>query len=83
MPCRGILFIALVKQTDRMKRIIVAGVLFTAMAFAACGDHNDRNDAELKDPAVVQPPSEAIPDSTRIVADSVIVPDTVPNNGRR
>lgn len=34
-----------------------------------------------KDPAVVHPPSEAIPDSAKLVNDSVIMPDTQPNNG--
>jgi hypothetical protein len=29
----------------------------------------------------MQPPSDAIPDSTRLVNDSVIVPDTTPGNG--
>lgn len=62
-----------------MKRIFLAGILFMSIGFAACGDNNNRNDAELKDPSVTQPPSEAIPDSTKIVADSVIVP----NNGRQ
>ncbi|HTM92311.1 MAG TPA: hypothetical protein VL095_07835 [Flavisolibacter sp.] len=35
----------------------------------------------MKDPSTVQPPSEAIPGSTRLVNDSVIVPDTTPGNG--
>jgi hypothetical protein len=29
----------------------------------------------------MQPPSDVIPDSTRLVNDSVIVPDTTPDNG--
>ena len=66
-----------------MKQTFMAGILFLTIGFAACGNDNDRNDAALKDPSVTQPPSEAIPDSTRIVADSVIVPGTVPNNGRQ
>ena len=38
-------------------------------------------ETEQKDPSEVHPPSEAIPDSTRLVNDSVIVPDTTPGNG--
>jgi hypothetical protein len=45
---------------------------------ASCGTNDDQTDAELKDPAVVHPPSEAIPDSTKLVNDSVIVPDITP-----
>jgi hypothetical protein len=37
---------------------------------------NGNNDAQLKDPSTVHPPSEAITDSTKLVNDSVIVPDT-------
>jgi hypothetical protein len=57
-------------------------VFIFALAFAlqACGSNNN-NETELKDPATVHPPSEAIPDSTKLVRDSVIMPDTVPNNG--
>lgn len=45
----------------------------------SCG--NNQTDAELKDPATVHPPSEAIPDSTTIVNDSVIVPNVTPDSG--
>lgn len=55
--------------------------LLLALSLQACNDGNDKNDADLKDPSVMQPPSEAIPDSTRLVNDSVIVPDTTPGNG--
>jgi len=48
------------------------GLAFTT-AMVAC---NNSSDAELKNPSTVQPPSEALPDSTRLVNDSLIVPDT-------
>jgi len=53
-------------------------------ALSACNDgtnNNNSNNGAEKDPSVVQPPSEAIPDSMKIVNDSVISPDTVPGNG--
>jgi hypothetical protein len=51
--------------------------LIIAFLFAACSNNNGGE----KDPSTVHPPSEAIPDSTRLVNDSVIVPDTMPGNG--
>ena len=65
----------------KLKYLFVMGLLVAALS--SCGDNNDRNDAEMKDPSETHPPSEAIPDSTRLVNDSVIVPDTQPNNGRQ
>lgn len=62
-------------------RTLAAGLALFFLA--SCGDGNDRNDMELKDPSATHPPSEAIPDSTKLVADSVIMPDTVPNNGKQ
>jgi len=47
----------------------------------ACNDSS--SDAELKDPSTVHPPSEAIPDSTRLVNDSEIVPNTTVGNVRQ
>ena len=44
---------------------------------------NSKSDSELKDPSIVQLPSEVIPDSTRLVNDSVIVPGTTLGNGRQ
>lgn len=64
-----------------MKRYAL--VLFSFLMLQACNDGNDRNDAEMKDPSVMQPPSDAIPDSTRLVNDSVIVPDATPGNGKQ
>lgn len=59
-----------------MKRLFLIGSLLIGLV--ACND----NSAEgMKDPSTVHPPSEAIPDSTKLVNDSVIVPDTVPGNG--
>ena len=53
-----------------------------ALALQACNDSNNNSGASTeKDPSVMQPPSEAIPDSTKLVNDSVIVADTTPGNG--
>lgn len=53
--------------------------VFLVTGLIAC--NNSSSDSELKDPSTVHPPSEAIPDSTRLVNDSVIVADTTPGNG--
>lgn len=55
-----------------MIKNILSGFLLISL-FSACND-NDGDNTELKDPALTQPPSEAIPDSTKIINDSVIVP---------
>lgn len=62
-----------------MMRIYKIGVLALAVFVASCGNNEDK--ADLKDSSTVHPPSEAIPDSTKLVGDSVIMPDTVPGNG--
>lgn len=62
-----------------MKKYLIG--LFSIGVIIAC--NNSNSDAELKDPSTVQPPSEAIPDSTKLVNDSVIVPDTTPGNGKQ
>lgn len=54
-------------------------LLLLVNTVVSCG--NGQTDAELKDPADVHPPSEAIPDSTTIVNDSVIVPEVTPDTG--
>ena len=65
-----------------MKRIyfaLLAAVVFTL----GCSNGSDENSGGEKDPSTVQPPSEAIPDSTKLVNDSVVVPDVTPGNGRQ
>ena len=62
-----------------MKRYILFFGL--ALALQACNDSNNSNTTTEKDPSVTQPPSDAIPDSMKLVNDSVIVPDTTPGNG--
>ncbi len=68
-------------QTSTMKfnrlvpALLIAGLLF--------GCDNTETTGGEKDPAEVHPPSEAIPDSTKIVGDSVIVPDTVPDTDKK
>jgi hypothetical protein len=57
-------------------------VLLAFMSLQACND-GDNNSGGEKDPSVMQPPSDAIPDSMKLVNDSVIVPDTTPGNGRQ
>ena len=58
--------------------------LWLAMIFLSCNNGNETDTLRggEKDPSVMQPPSEAITDSTRIVNDSVIVPDITPDNGK-
>ena len=60
------------------KNFLVLALIF---GMAACNNSNSGGDE--KDPSTVQPPSENIPDSTKIVNDSVIVPDTTPGNGHQ
>ena len=52
-----------------MKNYLFGLALTTALV--AC---NNTSDTNLKDPATVQPPSEAILDSTRLVNDSLLFP---------
>lgn len=59
-------------------------VLFSLalLGLQACGNSTNEDDkAVMKDPSTVHPPSEAIPDSTKLVNDSAIMPDVTPNNG--
>ncbi|MBD0289111.1 MAG: hypothetical protein ICV79_27385 [Flavisolibacter sp.] len=53
--------------------------LFLALFFTFCACNENRGGE--KDPSVMQPPSEDIPDSIKIVNDSVITPETTPGNG--
>lgn len=66
-----------------MKKLLI--ILFAISTITACSDGaNDtatEEDTSAGNPSEVHPPAEAITDSTRIVNDSVIVPDTVPNSG--
>jgi len=61
-----------------MKKYTLVLLLFFGLQ--ACNDSNNNGGGE-KDPSVMQPPSDAIPDSTKLVNDSVIVPDVTPGNG--
>ena len=61
-----------------MKRTRLFAVLVTSWLILGCNN----NDGGEKDPSVMQPPSEAIPDSMKIINDSVIGPDTTPGNGK-
>lgn len=62
-----------------MRKSFCFSLLFLLVTLVSCG--NSQTDAELKDPAEVHPPSEAITDSTKIVNDSVIVPDVSGDTG--
>lgn len=65
-----------------MKRLVLP--LCAALFVVACNNNSGSNtsaDSAAGNPEVVQPPSEAIPDSTKIVNDSVIVPDTALKGG--
>lgn len=60
-----------------MKRILLP--LFVTIVVAACNndaDNDTSNDSAAGNPSVVQPPSEALPDTMQLVNDSVVVPDT-------
>ena len=54
-----------------MKTFILFAAMFTVFA---CGENSGSQ--KLEDPQEVQPPSDAIPDSMKIVNDSLIVPDS-------
>jgi hypothetical protein len=45
-------------------------------ALSACNNADKSPHSNSEDPAKVQSPSDAITDSTKIVDDSVVVPDT-------
>lgn len=62
-----------------MNRLITA--IFSVVLLAAVSCNN--GGVEEKDPSITHPPSEAIPESTKLVNDSVIVPDTTPGNGKQ
>lgn len=64
-----------------MRYILFPAVVVGFVLLASCGSGNDQADAEVKDPSVTHPPSEAIPDSMKLVNDSVILPDVTPGNG--
>lgn len=52
---------------------VFLGFLVYGLIAVSCNSNDDHTE---KEPSVVQPPSEAITDLTKIVNDSVIVPDT-------
>jgi hypothetical protein len=56
----------------RPAMILSAALLIITVS---CSENSDSNN-KLEDPADVHPPAETITDSTAIVNDSVIVPDT-------
>lgn len=55
-----------------MKKILV---IIAIAAATACNNSDNQNETELKDPTEVQPVSDAIPDSMKLVNDSTIVPN--------
>jgi hypothetical protein len=60
-----------------MKRILVP--LVSALFIVACNndaENENTADSAAGNPATVQPPSEALPDTMQLVNDSVVVPDT-------
>jgi hypothetical protein len=62
---------------------LVPAMLIISCNNAADADNNTDTTQNLEDPALVQPPTENLPDSMRIVNDSVIVPDTARDTIRR
>lgn len=62
-----------------MKKLFFS--LTTLLILTACNNSNNEDKMELKDPTETQPVSDAIPDSMKLVNDSVLVPDVTTNNG--
>lgn len=69
-----------------MKQLLLP--LFSILVLMACNNNaegenaeGDTTDTAYGDPSRVHPPEEAITDSTKLVNDSVIVPDTAPKSG--
>jgi hypothetical protein len=62
-----------------MKKLVLS--LTTLLILAACNTSNNEDEAEMKDPTETQPVSDAIPDSMKLMNDSVVVPDVTSNNG--
>ena len=62
---------------------VYAFVLLLFLGLQACNDSSNSNSGGEKDPSVTQPPSENLPDSMKLMNDSVIVPDTTPGNGKQ
>jgi hypothetical protein len=62
-------------------------MLAITLAFAACGGNNNDNgntssgNANMSDPNKTHSEAEALTDSTRLVNDSVVVPDTTQGHG--
>lgn len=59
-----------------MKKLIVIAAV--ALFVVACNNNNDNKASNSSDPNRVQPESEAVPDSLKIVNDSTVVPDSKP-----
>lgn len=70
-----------------MKRLLFP--LFATVLMVACNNNGEGNnrqadtttDTSAGNPAAVQPPSEAITESTKVVNDSVVVPKVAPSSG--
>jgi hypothetical protein len=62
-------------------------ILTIAIAFAACGGNNNNNEntsggnANMSNPNNTHSKAEALTDSTKLVNDSVVVPDTTQGHG--
>ena len=61
--------------------------LLSVLVLAACNstetaETETTSDSSLPDPAAVQPPDAAIPDSMKLANDSVILPDITPPQKR-
>lgn len=61
-----------------MKKLL--SIVCVVSVIVAC--NNNEGAANNEDPNEVHPVSETLPDSTKLMNDSVIMPDTVPNNGK-
>ena len=77
--CMASLLIRINYQKGMNMKAILFLWLSTFVLFSCNENSNDKGGE--KDPSTVHPPSEAIPDSTKLVDDSVIMPDVTPGNG--
>jgi hypothetical protein len=71
------------QKAHAMKMMNLFSFLLCGSLLIACNNQNDQGKGVEKDPSQVQPPSQAITNSTKLVNDSVIVPDTTPNNRKQ
>jgi hypothetical protein len=73
----------MIQSMKKIFSFLLPAMLIISCNNAADGDNNADTTQNLEDPALVQPPTDNIPDSMRIVNDSLIVPDSARDTIRR